>query len=213
MPECPPRAPCLLCLMRRPSASGRPRVARGLSALALVLLALLLIPRSPIRAFTISSAAMAPTLLPQDSVLVNRLAYLFRTPRRGDVIVFRYPRLRGREFVKRVIAVPGDVVAGRGGRLSVNGKLEAEIGGAPVGPGIQGSLRLPPQRIPPGQLFVLGDNAEASLDSRYWGDVNLQDVVGAAVLVCWSHGRNWWDVRWNRLGRWLSSHRPAQDLR
>jgi len=151
----------------------------------------------------VSSGSMSPTLLPGDSVLVNRLAYHLYSPRRGDVIVFHFPQTDGRDFVKRVIGLPGDVVGEENGRFIVNGTAVAgERASDPVA-AVATPMDLPPRRVPAGQLYVLGDNRATSLDSRFWGTVDEQKVVGKAVLICWSHGKHWWDVRWSRVGEWL----------
>lgn len=156
-----------------------------------------------IQIFTVSSASMSPTLLPGDFVLVNRLAYHLHQPRRGDIIALRFPQAEGREFVKRVIGLPGDVVMEQGGHFYVNGVLLAQA--QPIDSNEQrepeGSQL--PRLIPAGRLYVLGDNSETSLDSRFWGTVSEGDVVGEAFLICWSRGKHRWEVRWRRIGRWL----------
>lgn len=149
-----------------------------------------------IQVFTVSSASMSPTLQPGDSVLVNRLVYRLHLPRRGDIIVFRFPQADGREFVKRVIGLPGDVVEEHGGRIYVNGAAPAPVAAlAPATPLAQ--------RVAAGHLYVLGDNPDTSLDSRFWGTVDEREVVGKAVFICWSREEHWWQVRWDRIGRWL----------
>ncbi len=153
--------------------------------------------------FYVPSGSMRPTLQPGDYVLANRFVYYLHPPRRGDVIVFRYPQDARRDFVKRVIGVPGDVVEERDGQVLVNSEPVVEpyvlhmSAGTPWIPQ-QGSWR-----VPPGRLFVLGDNREASLDSRFWGTVDAHEVIGKAFLIYWSRGEHWWDVRWERIGRWL----------
>jgi signal peptidase I len=151
----------------------------------------------------LSSASMSPTLLPGDSVLVNRLIYRFRSPRRGDIVVLHFPQAAGRDFVKRVIGVAGDVVGEEAGRFTVNGMVVHESR-ADLSNGVQAvRADLAPRRVPPEQVYVLGDNWRTSLDSRFWGTVDEQKVVGEAVLICWSRGAHWWNVHWSRLGRWL----------
>jgi signal peptidase I len=156
-----------------------------------------------IQVFTLTSASMSPTLLPGDSVFVNRLAYRLHPPNRGDLIAFRFPQADGREFVKRAIALPGDLVSEQGGRVSVNGTLLAHV--APMASGDEPGPDADklPRVVRAGHFYVLGDNRGSSLDSRFWGTVNERDVIGEAFLVCWSRGRRWWEVRWSRIGRWL----------
>ena len=151
----------------------------------------------------LSSRSMSPTLLPGDSVLVNRLVYHLRLPQRGDLIVFSFPQARDREFVKRVVGLPGDVVAEESGRFRVNGVALRHDRPEASDNADTSSVAPSAQRVPPEHLYVLGDNKGASLDSRYWGAVDQRDVVGKAVLICWSRGMHWWDVRWDRIGRRL----------
>lgn len=151
----------------------------------------------------LTSVSMSPTLLPGDSVLVNRLIYRFRTPRRGDIIVFHFPQTGGRDFIKRVIGVPGDVVQEQAGGLTVNGMVVHVSRTVPSDPAPATNAELGPQRVPADRFYVLGDNWRTSLDSRFWGTVDAREVVGEAILVCWSRGAHWWDVHWNRLGRRL----------
>jgi signal peptidase I len=151
----------------------------------------------------LSSVSMSPTLLPGDSVLVNRLIYRLRSPRRRDIIVFHFPQTGDRDFVKRVIGVPGDVVQEQAGSLTVNGLVVNVSRTDPSGPAEALNAALGPERVPADRFYVLGDNWRTSLDSRFWGTVDEREVVGEAVLICWSRGAHWWDVHWSRLGRWL----------
>lgn len=183
-------------------AAIRRRVLESILGLAVAAGLLFLAQAFVIQAFTVPSASMLPTLLPGDSVLVNRLVYHLHPPRRGDIIALRFPQADGREFVKRVIGLPGDVVMEQGGHFYVNGVLLAQV--QPIDSNEQrepeGSQL--PRLVPAGRLYVLGDNSETSLDSRFWGTVSEGDVVGEAFLICWSRGKHWWEVRWNRIGRW-----------
>jgi signal peptidase I len=151
----------------------------------------------------LSSISMSPTLLPGDSVLVNRLVYFLHPPRRGDIIVFHFPQTGGRDFVKRVIGVPGDVVQEQAERLAVNDVVVDESRTALSDPAPAPSTIPRPKRVPADNVWVLGDNWRTSLDSRFWGPVDEREVVGKAILICWSRGAHWWDVHWNRIGRWL----------
>lgn len=181
----------------------RQTTRRGVAVLATVAALLVCAGALTFHVSELSSVSMSPTLLPGDAVLVNRLSSYVHPPRRGDIIVFHYPRTGDRDFVKRVIGVPGDVVQEAGGRFTVNGTVVhvSRAVAADLSPAmamVSGSVR-----VPADHLYVLGDNWRTSLDSRFWGTVDEREVVGEAVLICWSRGAHWWDVRWDRIGRWL----------
>lgn len=134
------------------------------------------------RAFTVEGPSMLPTLHSGERLVVERVTYLFRPPHRGEVIVFRYP-LNPREFfVKRVVGLPGDRVAIRGGYLWVNGqRLEEEYVNARA-------LRpFPEVQVPPDHYFVMGDNRNNSEDSRdpRVGFIPRELVVGRAIWRYW----------------------------
>jgi signal peptidase I len=179
-----------------------------------------------VEAFSIPSKAMYPTLLVGDHIFVDKL---HRAPHRGDVVVFRYPPDPSVDYVKRVVALPGDRVAISDGRLSVNEvelPLEKYQEDCPKGSdgftayeeaipcvlsketldgrkytiGTQAVLgKFGPQVIPPGHVFVLGDNRDNSSDSRVWGPVPLENVKGLVLFIWWSRGPA--GVRWDRVGR------------
>jgi signal peptidase I len=155
--------------------------------------------------FRVTSGSMAPTLVPEDFVLLSRLVYHLHPPRRGDLILFHYPQGGAHSFLKRIIGLPGETIEARNGEFWVNGSMlpwqEAHVEPTEE----LAALNLPPVHIPAGHLFVLGDNPSTSLDSRFWGTVDIHEVVGKALLICWSHGARWWDLRWHRIGRWLPS--------
>jgi signal peptidase I len=106
--------------------------------------------------------------------------FLFHAPERGDVIVFRFPRDPSRDFIKRVIGVPGDTVSIREGVVTVNGVALEE-------PYINGGARgdMPEEVVPPSNYFVLGDNRANSSDSRTWGYVPEENIIGKAMLSYW----------------------------
>ena len=123
---------------------------------------------------------MLPGLQTDDYVLVNKIAYLFHTPERGDVIVFHYPLDTSEDFIKRVIGLPGDTVTLDNKTVQVDGVVlhEPYISEAynPSGKTI---------KVPMDEYFVLGDNRPLSDDSRDWGFVPKADLVGKAVIVYW----------------------------
>lgn len=176
--------------------------------LVLALLLAFLVKTFLVQAFYIPSGSMEPTLLPGDRVLVNKIPYYLHDPARGDVVVFEDPNARPvaegwfarvlhwftaglgltrpsrEDFVKRVIGIPGDVVEGKRGRVYVNGEPLEE-------PYLAGRTRpFEAVQVPPGRLFVLGDNRGASNDSRFGlGFVPIENVIGKAFLVIWPPSR------------------------
>jgi signal peptidase I len=140
-----------------------------------------------VKPFTIHQTSMRPTLADGDRVLLNRLSYSFRDPEAGDVIVFHSPLDAGEDLVKRIVAVGGDTVLITGGDLYVNGVavdepylLEPDFAGV-----------YPETLIPDGQVFVLGDNRDESGDSRLFGPIDTDSIIGCAFAVYWpiSHWR------------------------
>jgi signal peptidase I len=128
----------------------------------------------------VESISMEPNLYAGDFVIVSKLAYRFDEPTRGDVIVFKYPpRPNETPYIKRVIGLPGDDVEIRNGYVFINGELLPE-------PYIQVDT-YPNNRwmVPEDALFVMGDNRENSSDSRSWGMVPLENVIGKAEVVYW----------------------------
>jgi signal peptidase I len=111
----------------------------------------------------------------------NPERYLFHGPKRGDVIVFRYPNDPSRDFIKRVIGVPGDTVEINNGTLLINGKAVPEdyLESSTLGSSFQKTT------VPAGKYFVLGDNRNNSSDSRAWGFVPADNVIGQAMLSYW----------------------------
>jgi signal peptidase I len=127
----------------------------------------------------VDSYSMEPTLYKGNFVIVNKLAYRFGDVGRGDIIVFHYPPNPQEQYIKRVIGLPGDQVHIAGGKVSINGQLLAEP-----------YLHVTTQRsgdwnVPADALFVMGDNRNNSSDSRAWGFVPLDHLVGKALVIYW----------------------------
>lgn len=127
----------------------------------------------------VDGASMEPTLVSGEYVIVSRLSYRLGSPQRGDIIVFHFPRDPNEEYIKRIIGLPGDVVAVNGGSVYVNGQQLDETY-LKVKTNYIGTWE-----VPAGQLFVLGDNRNNSSDSHDWGTVPMDYVVGKALLVYW----------------------------
>lgn len=183
-------------------------------AIVTALLLALFIRAYFIQAFKIPSGSMIPTLLVGDHILVNKFIYgtplpfsdkrvlIFRKPQRGDIIVFKYPEDPSRDFIKRVIAVEGDMVESRDKKVYVNGKQidepYAQHTDNAVRPGGDPRDNFGPFIVPKGKYFMMGDNRDQSYDSRYWGYVDMKNIRGKALVIYWS-----WDGRnnWPRFGR------------
>lgn len=119
---------------------------------------------------------MLPTLRPGDRVLVNRLAYRWRPPRRGELVVFRHPEQPGLHTIKRLIGLPGERVALQDGQILVDGRTLTD----PFGAGL-GSYPEPFEWwLGPAEYVVLGDNRAESRDSRHFGPLAAELVVGRA---------------------------------
>ncbi len=179
-----------------------------------------------IQAYKIPSGSMEPTLLVGDHLLVNRMSYvikmpfvdtvLFSTgkPQRGDIIVFRYPEDPSKDYIKRVIATEGESVEIKNKAIFINGKKISDTWGnfRPDSFTSRGLLpfidkdNIPPITVPKDSYFVMGDNRDNSLDSRYWGFVQKQHLVGKALIIYFSWDSNAMNalqyVRWSRIG-WL----------
>ncbi len=127
----------------------------------------------------VENVSMKPTLLPDERLLVNKLAYRFGEVKRGDIIVFHFPANPSEEYIKRVIGLPGDWVQIRENKVYVNGKeLSEDYIAAPV-------MYDGEWVVPPDSLFVLGDNRNQSSDSHSWGFVPIKNVIGKALVVYW----------------------------
>ena len=135
------------------------------------------------QAFQVEQYSMEPTLLPHDRVLVNKFLYRLREPRHGDIIVLRYPRDLHRNYIKRIVGLPGDKVQITDGHLVVNGERIVELyvndkSGKPSG-------NYDVTTVPEDSFFVLGDNRNNSEDSRAFGFLKRSQVVGQAVMIYW----------------------------
>jgi signal peptidase I len=138
--------------------------------------------------FYIPSDSMVPTLQMGDRIIVNKLSYDLHGVHRGDIIVFHPPPAETATLepylVKRVIGLPGETISGRGGNVYINGKLlnEPWLPGANTSP-------FPPVKVPPGDYFVMGDNRDASYDSRSWGPLPGNLIVGRVIVLIWPLSR------------------------
>ena len=190
----------------RPAGTGPRRRRRWRRALAetaitilVAVLAVGLVRAFAFQVFWIPSSSMLPTLGVHDRMLVQKAFFTWHDVREGDIVVFRHPPLdqcgvlqQGGALVKRVIALPGQTIYSSGNSIYVNGRLLAEPylpPYDPLGPPIPDASRQHPYRVPPGDVYLLGDNRAISCDSRYWGPIKGSSIIGKVVLVWWHDDR------------------------
>jgi signal peptidase I len=196
---------------------GKKRIIKEyIEPIVIAVLIALFIRAFIVQAFKIPSSSMEPTLLVGDHLLVNKFIYgvripytnikffQYKKPKRGDIIVFIFPKDRSKDFIKRVIGTGGEKVAVIHNKIYINDKMIDDLWG-------HFTITRPPMeeygpvKVPEGFLFVMGDNRDNSQDSRFWGFVNTNEVKGKALIVYFS-----WDsnaqklldmVRWTRFGK------------
>lgn len=170
-----------------------------------------------VQAFKIPSGSMLETLQIGDHILVNKFIYgthipftdlsilPVRKPQRGDIIVFKYPVDESRDFIKRLIGVPGDTIEVRNKIVYVNGKpLKDEYvvhRDERIIPGNRDNFG--PVTVPDHAYFMMGDNRDGSYDSRFWGFVKESEIRGKALIIYWSWDREAKRPRLGRIGKIL----------
>lgn len=172
-------------------AGKRPHILREVIETVVLTLLLFFIIHSAVQNFNVDGTSMEPTLHNGELILVNKWGYFFRSPTRGDVIVFVAPPSPSEDYVKRIIALPGDVININNGVPTVNGVTLKEFY---VAPGDMGSTPYDQPyhnvTVPANDYFVMGDNRIGSSDSRTWGFVPRNNIIGVAALVYWPLGQN-----------------------
>ncbi len=195
--------------------SRRKSVWREYAEALIVALVLALVIRTFIvQAFKIPSESMLQTLQVGDHLLASKFAYGIKipftdkylyegeAPQRGDIIIFQYPNDPSVDYIKRIIGVPGDVIEVRDKQLYRNGQPVKEAYIRHTDPDGVEPLRdnYAPVTVPPDKYFVMGDNRDNSLDSRFWGFVDRKAIKAKAWRIYWSWaGLN--DIRWSRIGQ------------
>ena len=192
----------------------------NIEAILVAIVIALFIRTFVVQAFKIPSGSMKQTLQIGDHILVNKFIYglkipYFRkniipieNPNRGDIIVFKYPVDPSKDFIKRVIGIPGDVIEIRDKKLYVNQERVNHDHGVYTDSRILPANIRPrdnfgPVTVPAHSLFVMGDNRDESYDSRFWGFVDYKAVNGKAFIIYWSWDKENFGVRWGRLGKLL----------
>ena len=187
-----------------------------------------------VQAFKIPTGSMEQNLLIGDHLLVNKFVFgpalgraetmllPMKDIRRLDVIVFKYPEDPERDFIKRVIGLPGETVELRNKRVYVNGQRleepyvyyledppplpeEMSLSNDPAGTAGDPRVRYGPVTVPPNHYFAMGDNRDNSQDSRYWGFLPRENVKGKALVIYWSYAAETGNIfsatRWSRILR------------
>ncbi|HEY5522410.1 MAG TPA: signal peptidase I [Desulfuromonadaceae bacterium] len=209
-----------------PSAHPEPVKKKGLireyaESIAIAVLLALVIRTYLVQAFKIPSGSMEDTLAIGDHLLVSKFIYgtkipfvdkrvlTIRDPSQGDVIVFEYPEDPSKDFIKRVIGVPGDVVEGKEKKVYVNGKpyenphevhKEKDIIPKEMNP----RDTFGPISVPANSYFVMGDNRDRSYDSRFWKFVRRDQIKGLAFIKYWSWDRDKLMPRFGNIGRLIN---------
>ncbi len=174
------------CLGGEGVGTVKSEIREYLEALVIAVVLALFIITFIAQSFLVQGSSMVPTLQDGERLLVDKLTWRFREPKRGEVVVFKYPSDTRRKFIKRIIGVPGDQVLIKQGYVYVNGEKleESYINGPTFGAIYRDSG---PVEVPQGRYFVLGDNRTNSDDSRY-EDVGLVErklLVGRALFRYW----------------------------
>ncbi|NMF66194.1 signal peptidase I [Brasilonema octagenarum UFV-E1] len=183
---------------QKSDAKESPESSRGWRTLRenLILIAIALCLALLIRTFVaepryIPSDSMLPTLYKGDRLVVEKISSLFHPPQFGDIVVFQPPeelQHRGypkdQAFIKRIIGTPGKKVSIAGGKVYIDGQpiQEDYIAEPPI-------LPMKERQVPPGEFFVMGDNRNDSNDSRYWGFLPKENIIGRAVFRFWPFNR------------------------
>ncbi len=167
-----------------PSKQPREILIREIVETLLLTLFIFWIVNTATGRFRIEGYSMLPTLEEGEYVIIDKLSYYLDEPDRGDIIVLRFPNDRSRDFIKRVIGLPGDHIEVSDGVVNINGvALEEPYINAP--PSYNGTWD-----VPEGQYFVLGDNRNNSSDSHNWSYLPRTDIVGKAWIIYWGPD-NW----------------------
>ncbi|GMR04337.1 MAG: signal peptidase I [Thermodesulfobacteriota bacterium] len=216
-----------------PKKKKKRQLRETVEAVIIALVLALFIRTFVVQAFKIPSSSMEDTLLIGDHIIVSKFAYGIQVPKpavirllgvpvpffetrlfsvwgnikRGDIIVFRFPGDRSKDYIKRVIGLPGDTVEIRDRVIYINGKkMDDPYGvhkGWPYGVDSERGDYFGPYTVPAGHVFAMGDNRERSFDSRFWGPVPISDIKGKAFLIYWS---------WNKDSHWIRAKRIFKRL-
>ncbi|WP_038058001.1 signal peptidase I [Thermodesulfobacterium hydrogeniphilum] len=200
---------------------AKSKILEWVKSILIAFLLALFIRTFIVQAYKIPSGSMIPTLLVGDYILVNKLSfgiknpvkndfiYFRRLPKRQEIVVFTWPRDKKLDFIKRVIGLPGDTIEIVNKKVYVNGKLLKEPYVIHTDPTIYPKEVSPrdnfgPIKVPPGEIFVMGDNRDQSYDSRFWGFVPIKYLKGSAMIIYFSWDSKHFRIRFNRIGKLIN---------
>lgn len=164
----------------RPKPGEKSALRDAVETIFITFLIYLLVRTFLVENYRVVGHSMIPTLENDQFLVVSKLEYRLHEPKRGDIIVFEEPRGNKKKLIKRVIGLPGELLEIKGGQVFIRGQRLNE-------PYIKDPSRssTTPERIPEHQYFVMGDNRNNSSDSRNWGTLPRNDIVGKAWLTYW----------------------------
>ena len=167
-----------------PQSGSRKAISflRELIETVLIAIIIFLLLQIVVKNFRVTGESMQPSFVDGQFLLVNKISYRFAQPKRGDVIVFRYPRDPGEDFIKRIIGLPGETVRIAEGNVYIDGHplREPYLQGESTG-----TYHTLETALGEDEFFVLGDNRRYSSDSRTWGPVARRNIVGRAWFSYW----------------------------
>ena len=196
------------------------KLRENVEAIFIAIILALFIRTFVVQAFKIPSGSMKPTLQIGDHILVNKFIYgvkipyidkmiiPYKNPDHGDIIVFKYPEDPDKDFIKRVVGVPGDMIKIINKKVYVNDvpiahDLGVHSDSRILSDQINQRDNFGPVTVPADSYFVMGDNRDNSYDSRFWGFVGQQAIKGKAFIIYWSWDSDNFGVRWRRTGSLL----------
>lgn len=203
---------------KQPELKRKHIVREYAESIIIAIILALIIRTFIVQAFKIPSGSMEDTLAIGDHILVSKFIYgtkipfsdkrflKIRDPQRGDVIVFEYPEDPSKDFIKRVIGLPGDEVQVISKTVFVNGKPYANPHEVHKEKDVIPAAQNPRDntkaiKVPEGSYFVMGDNRDRSYDSRFWGFVKMDKIKGLAFIKYWSWDREKFRVRFGNIGK------------
>ena len=204
----------------RLESKSKSKLRENIETLLWCIIIFLFVRTCVIQPFKIPSESMVNTLIIGDCLFVNKFIYgikvpftnlrlpQIRNPQRGDVVVFRFPLDRSTDYIKRLVGVPGDKIEIRDKKVYVNAilyqnphELHTDSKILPQELAVRDNFG--PIQVPANSYFMMGDNRDNSYDSRFWGFVADDDIVGLAFVKYWSWDKDHWLPRLNRIGKFI----------